>query len=75
MLCLVRRGDVAIGLVSECESVCCVVVGETETRDGMITPDVHHFSVLCRQTDRVWRKRTTAPHTPPGVVGEVEGVA
>lgn len=50
MPCLVRRGDVAIGLVSECESVCCVVVGETETRDGMITPDIHHFSCLM-QTD------------------------
>lgn len=59
MLCLVRRGDVAIGLVSggrqesRNESGC--------RRDGMITPDIHHSGVM--QTDRVWRERTTAPHT------------
>ena len=46
MPCLVQRGDVAIGLVSECERVRCVVVGETETRDGMITPDIHHSGVM-----------------------------
>ena len=27
----------------------------------MITPDIHHSGVM--QTDRVWRERTTAPHT------------